>query len=213
MIDRDRYRRGFTLVELLVAITLLGLIAVALSGVVRFGNRAWEAAEENGNRIGRIETVQELLRRQLGQAVIPANLDGSMIEMPTFVGDAGSLRFVALLPPYLGAGGYYVFDIRAFDGEDGRQVQLAWHLYRGADGLAAVDGEQAQGRVLLRDIDEMWFSYFGAENPVDEPRWMDRWEETDRLPRAVAIYVTFPEGDQRLWPPMVAAPVAAEIPQ
>ena len=213
MTARDAHRRGFTLVELLVAITLLGLIAVALSGVIRFGIRAWEAAADNGARVGRIEFVQDMLRRQLSQAVIPVNTDGFAVEMTAFVGDAGSLRFLALLPPYLGAGGFYVFDIRLRDGDEGWDVQLVWRLYRDADGLDAVENDEAQQSTLMYDIEDIWFEYFGAEGPLDEPRWMDRWESPDRLPRAVAIYVTFPQGDRRLWPPLVATPMAAGISQ
>ena len=37
--------RGFTLLELLVAITLLGLLMAALFGGLRLGTRVWETAD------------------------------------------------------------------------------------------------------------------------------------------------------------------------
>ncbi len=70
--DRARARAaGFTLIELLVALTLVGLISVALFGGLRFGARVWEEGALHSARLAEIETVQSLLRRQLAQAHLP----------------------------------------------------------------------------------------------------------------------------------------------
>ncbi|MDH3594369.1 MAG: prepilin-type N-terminal cleavage/methylation domain-containing protein, partial [Rhodospirillales bacterium] len=60
---------GFTLVELLVALTLLGLIFVALFGGLRFGTRTWETGNQRSEAFAEVEVMQSLLRRQLAQAV------------------------------------------------------------------------------------------------------------------------------------------------
>ena len=44
MSENSGRNAGFTLVELLVAITLLALVSAALFGGLRFGARAWESA-------------------------------------------------------------------------------------------------------------------------------------------------------------------------
>ena len=64
----QRRTLGFTLVELLVAITLLGLIAVALSGALRFGARVWDVGTERGAQSSRVEAAQNFLRRRIAEA-------------------------------------------------------------------------------------------------------------------------------------------------
>ena len=73
---RSRSTAGFTLVELLVAMTLIGLISVALFGGLRFGARAWEAGNERAESFSQLEVVQSLLRRELNLADSLLGSDG-----------------------------------------------------------------------------------------------------------------------------------------
>ena len=60
--------QGFTLLEILVAITLLGLLMAALFGGVRLGVRAWEASGTRLDNDTRLTAVQDFLRDRLTQA-------------------------------------------------------------------------------------------------------------------------------------------------
>ena len=59
---------GFTLVELLVSIALLGLISVAMAGSLRFGARVWDTGADRGEWLNRAEITQNFLRQHIGQA-------------------------------------------------------------------------------------------------------------------------------------------------
>ena len=59
---------GFTLAEVLVSLTILGLMLVLLFSNVRFEARAWQSASTRSDRTSELETVTEFMRRQLGQA-------------------------------------------------------------------------------------------------------------------------------------------------
>lgn len=83
---------GFTLVELPVAMTLLGLIFVALFGGLRFGTRTWEVGNERSEAFAEVEVVQSLLRRQLAQAVMLRVPKG---HEPVFLGEEDRLGFAA----------------------------------------------------------------------------------------------------------------------
>src|SRR5690348_9183538 len=89
-------QRGFTLVELLVALSLMALISIALFGGMRFGMRAWETGTQRIDQATRIELVQSLLRRQLSQAKLPPTKSNE--SAPAFVGKADRVAFVAPSP-------------------------------------------------------------------------------------------------------------------
>ena len=63
-----RAGQGFTLLELLVAITLLGLLMAALLGGLRLGARVWETGEDRLDASARIQVVQDFLRQRLAEA-------------------------------------------------------------------------------------------------------------------------------------------------
>ncbi len=60
--------QGFTLLELLVAITLLGLLMAALFGGLRLGARVWETGETRLDASARVQIVQDFLRQRLAEA-------------------------------------------------------------------------------------------------------------------------------------------------
>ena len=68
--SRDTTDTGFTLVELLVATSVLALLSVVLFGGMRFGARAWEAGEASIERTGEVEAAQDLLRRTFSEIAV-----------------------------------------------------------------------------------------------------------------------------------------------
>ncbi|HNT58060.1 MAG TPA: prepilin-type N-terminal cleavage/methylation domain-containing protein, partial [Syntrophales bacterium] len=57
--------RGFTLLELLISLTLLSVIAVLVFGALRLGVRAWEKGEATIETRQRERIVMDLLQRQM----------------------------------------------------------------------------------------------------------------------------------------------------
>src|SRR5258708_2736942 len=67
-LDRARGDAGFTLVGLLVALSVRGLLAVVVFGVLRFGSRVWETAERVDADAATIGATQTLLRQKIAAA-------------------------------------------------------------------------------------------------------------------------------------------------
>ena len=59
--------RGFTLVELLVAIMILTLFMTASMGAVRIASRSWAAGQERTDTTEELRGVSDFLRRQFAQ--------------------------------------------------------------------------------------------------------------------------------------------------
>lgn len=193
---------GFTLVELLVGLTLMALLSVILFGGLRFGVRAWEAGGEHVDRATRIEAVQALLRRQVGQARAPILPEADAGPVAAFVGGPDSLRFVAPLPAHRGAGGSYLFYLALRERGELSDLTLAWRLFRPeqpADDLAAPE----EATMLLEGIAGIDLAYYGAADPEQPLQWWEAWDGAGGRPRLVRLRVEFPPGDPRRWPDLI----------
>ena len=106
---------GFTLFELLIVVTILGLIVVAMTNGVRFAGRAWQAQERRSELQGDLDAVQNVLRQLITSAT-------------GFNGDGISLRFVGTLPDALARGASWVdvfCDVGVFTVAETRAILLA----------------------------------------------------------------------------------------
>lgn len=81
-----RIARGFTLVELLIAITILSFLVLLLSSLVSAVNRAWLSGERQAESFQDGRAIMEIISRELSQAVISPHLQ--FIQNP---GDLSSL--------------------------------------------------------------------------------------------------------------------------
>ena len=174
--------RGFTLLELLVAMLLLGLLTLPLFGSLRLGARTWSAAEAGAARVERLMAGQEALRRQIATA-LPRRDDAP------FEGTARTLSFAGHMP-MAGVPGWAMVRLR----HDGGRLLLAWQpLY--PDGSRGDSAETP----LLDDVADVAFSYLGDEG------WRSEWSGRD-LPALVRLEASFTDGAR--WPPFVVRPAA-----
>jgi general secretion pathway protein J len=201
---RHARQRGFTLLELLVAITLLGVLMAALFGALRLGARVWETGEDRLDASARVQVVQDFLRQQLGQTVPLTEFtddprtSGAML----FAGEREGLRFVSLLPAHLG-GGASLLELAlrqpASDGPGDLVLRMRpLDLTGGSLAPAATED-----RVLVAGIESLELAYFGAERPTAVPVWWQEWQDQRSLPSLVRMRVGFPQGDRRRWPELI----------
>lgn len=183
--------RGYSLLELVIALALLGFIALATSGGVQFGARAWEASEAKVESIERVQGAQNLLRTLL-QRAMPRELDPSFaVDLDLFRGSATALAFTASAPSAFGAEGLTRFELRV-DGERGaRRLVLSWQ--------GANKGGEARSQTLIGGADSIAIAY-GARDQGATVVWSDTWQDRSGAPALVTIRAAFPKGSGRSWP-------------
>jgi general secretion pathway protein J len=196
--------RGFTLIELLVAMTVLGLISVALLGSLRFGATAWTRSDTAGRSVETIELAESVLRRALASAypsLVALDQTHPHIE---FSGSSDRIEFLAPAPEALGGAGLARITVAVARGAEGTRLTIA-----AMPELAAESGTPAAPSVLADGFAAAEFAYFGAETPDAEPAWHGTWQDRMDLPQLIEVTVSFPSGDPRRWPALLVKPEIA----
>jgi prepilin-type N-terminal cleavage/methylation domain-containing protein len=96
---RERHQaEGFTLLELLVSMTIMGFLALAIHFGFRVGMNAWAKGGDSLERVRRIQAVFDVLSRQIGSMVpyySQQRLDRAPVEVLLFQGTETGMRFVS----------------------------------------------------------------------------------------------------------------------
>lgn len=190
---------GFTLLELLISMTLLALLSLLLFGGLRFGARAWERSEAHSTGMDEVRVVQGLLRHEIEQAYPLFVTADPVNPFVDFSGSEAGMNFLAPAPQAMSGVGRarIVLEREA----DGRNVQL---VMRARSELSRQDSNTRE-EPLLRNLASVRFAYFGADAPGAVPVWHDRWANVQTMPDLVRVDVKFLKGDARVWPELVVA--------
>jgi general secretion pathway protein J len=194
---------GFTLVEILVAITLLGLLMAALFGGVQLGVRAWETSEERLDESSRLTTVHGFLRDRLAQAYLLEELAPGVAAGPAFAGEADRLSFITLMPEHLG-GGFQRMVLAVTAADERSDLAVTW--WPAEVDEAALDPDTLRRRALLVDVAELRLAYFGPVEGGQPPAWYEVWAQPV-LPQLVRVQLRFPDRDVRSWPELIVRPM------
>jgi prepilin-type N-terminal cleavage/methylation domain-containing protein len=189
---------GFTLVELLVASVILGLVMLLIFNGMRFVQRAVASANARREAVEGTVTGLGLLRATLGDAA-PFYLRVANKDQLLFQGDEQHLRFALFEPDYIPGWPFVAYEY-ALAESNGRYQLLVRRapLSPGAPDLSVLNG--APARAILGFPFPVRFAYFGPLRSRDPAQWRPQWADGDFLPRAVRIG---PESGEPGWPDFV----------
>ena len=189
---------GFTLLEIIVALVVLGVLLVTLSQGVHFGFTAWGHQDRMLRTGETLQATDRILRRLVEQADPGTERDGAKLT-----GRAHAMAFTSTLP--IGHDGAPVLaDINLKVDQDDRLI-LSWLPHLHAQRLQPAPPPHVS--VLLEHVAGLDLSYWSDS----DKQWSREWNNT-LLPGLVRIEIEFPEHDKRRWPDIVAGPQRDQAP-
>jgi general secretion pathway protein J len=188
---------GFTLIEMVVAMTILGVMLMLLYSGLSFALRSWDASDVNGQLTMDRRIGENFLRREVSE-LFPMRWKDPVALKLAFEGDKQHMRFVSARPAGISAGGLSLVSIEVADDPRNRRER---HLVMRR---AMPDDEQkdfgplekADASILIADVDSVEFAYFGSENDFAEPKWVDNWTFTSRVPQMIRLRIKTSDGSQ-----------------
>lgn len=197
-------QRGFTLLEILVVISLLSIVMLALGSALRTMGQTEERIDQRVERADDFRVSIGFLQATLGRisdhkAIRPLTEGASPY---LFTAAADHIEWVGIMPARYGAGGRYFFRLGL---EQLASAAGAYGLvmrYMPWDETAAKfpDWAQAESLVLAHGVSALSIQY--QDDWVESPVWASTWSAVDHLPGRVWLNL---ETKQGFWPDLVIA--------
>lgn len=181
-------RRGFTLIEVVIALTISATLLVVLFAGLRVGLAAWQRGEESAEALERTRSITQVINRSLG-ATYPYNAPATIKEPAhlLFEGAPDRLAFVTSAAPFPAAEPIaYTAVTLAHDPDAGLAIRQK--VLPNEDPFerlppAAVDGA----------VSAIAFRYLTDDS---QRTWTDRWDAaaSKTLPLAIEVTLTTAQG-------------------
>jgi len=189
---------GFTLLELLIGVAVLGLLMAMLFGGLRLASHQVESRTARLDRAARIALVQSFMRRSLADAR-PMEIEaqsgglGGAASALAFDGGGDEIEFVGLAPESAQSGGLELLGIGLVRrGAAGSTLSLRMRAYDAGGGGASAPLRET---TLLSGVTRARFAYFGVSSGETVPRWHESWREAPYLPALVRLSLTLSGGE------------------
>jgi general secretion pathway protein J len=199
-------QNGFTLLELLVVMSLLSIIMVGLGAALRGMAQTEDRVDKKIERTGEIRVVRQFvqatLNRVSGQTIDLPNAPGQ--KTVPFQATPDSLTWVGILPARPDVGGKHFFRLSMEDGPQGAQLTLRYAPWN--PDFVLPDWSSTESRVLVKKVQTFSIQAQGLPpdlNDTNKPwpqGWQDGWPVTDALPERLRLIVSDAQG---AWPEWV----------
>jgi general secretion pathway protein J len=191
---------AFTLVEVMVTLTIMGFILLMIFGAFRLGIAAWEKGETNKEEYQRTRIASQLISQQMKSAV-PYKIKTQKAEGDylAFEGKARSLKFVSALSlkARKPSGLVYAFYEFREGGKGGGRLILYEGRVLNKNFLEENPPEDA-AVPIFEGLADVRFEYYREEDPEKNriEGWVEEWsaKEEKELPTALRLTLLSQKG-------------------
>ncbi len=199
--DRTSRNRaaGFTLIEVMLALAVIGVVVTVSVSSLWLAQRAWQGGESQAVRTGDLQLTARILRESVGQIVLGQD---------DFIGSEQELSFTAVMPPYPTLGGTYRMAFRVENQDGVRQLVMRRMLTNINTQSPYWDGTQAQS-TLITWAGDIQFAFLDEEIEDDQiiRTWVTEWRSR-RPPPLMALRLLPADGSTDAPVEILAAPHA-----
>ena len=192
---------GFTLLEVMLAMTLLSIMVVLLFSSLKVGAESWNKGESKIAEVNEKAVVYQFFKRHL-PSIRPLWDDFSEDERSySFKGELDTFQFVSVFPVSAARKGLQLFQVVSDKDKSGKGVikVIVTPFY------PTIEEQQWEPEevVLLENVEKFEVSYFGKEDSDSEAVWLESWQEKESLPALLKIKIVLE--DHSYWPEMTFA--------
>lgn len=187
---RKNASRGFTLVEVVVALTVLSMISLTTLTAIRTFGTTQEKLDVVSDRTQEMRAVSQFLRRVLvdAQPLLRQDQRGSHTY---FQGDQQELVWVGPFSASRVIGGLTVFRL-AVNSAEQLTVQFMPYINTYQD----LEWDQYEAYVLIDQLDELTLAYNAA--PLED--WINNWGGAQQNPDRIRLSIA---ANGRYWPDLI----------
>lgn len=187
---------GFTLLELMISMAMLGLIVVIVAGAMKLGIQSVERGEKRIDALERIRTSLNIVDAQI-QSMTNLTYEDNGEQKRYFNAARDSLQFSTNYSIWGGQRGYTVVSYSVETNNDGKQTMKASENVVGMN--------NSRETPLMGSFDKIYFEYY-YKGPTDEKgAWTEEWTDEVNVPEKVKLHLVSSQNDFALIIPIRAA--------
>ena len=174
-----RVHGGFTLLELMISISMLVIIILIISGAMRLASRSIASGEKKIEALERLRASLSIINAQV-QSGLPVMYGDQGALKYYFKGDIRSLQLSTNYSVWGGQRGYVIVTYRVGLDPQGKQALYASEHIIGI--------EASRETKLLDGFDDIHFEYFEKGLTVNEPgKWVQYWTNDAIIPSKIRL--------------------------
>lgn len=211
-----REENGFTLLELIIALSILTVIVVLTFSAMRLGIKAWETGDERIDFLYRVKYIVDLIEKEISSSYpYYFSKDGAnKNKILAFKGLQHSINFISSIVSYdpsVSPGGFreVTFYLDVDEEKKGKQMMMKEKIIKPYQVFGKTKEENIRSIVLLEGVQDLNFRYYRLKSHSSEKfeydgEWVENFTFTEEdekknnmiLPRAIEVTMVIQAGKE-----------------
>jgi general secretion pathway protein J len=192
-IKRGKNHSGFTLLELMISIAIIGIMIILLMAVLRIGFRTVGAGEKKMDSLERVRTSLNIIDAQI-QSTFPLTYEENGERISYLKGSRESLELATNYSLWEGEKGYVLVSYQVTEGTAGKRALTASEN--------CIGHANKRSLTLLDYFDNLYFEYYTKDPTEEEGKWTEQWTEKTLTPEKIRLHLVSGKKDVALIIPM-----------